>query len=226
MLLSLHDASKRYGKHDGVRSITLDVDQGQILGLLGPNGSGKTTLLRLAAGMLTPSSGRVTLHEENPRKRRDRFAFLSTTNYFSSWMTLDDIRRVMSGLHADFSVDRFNELLVQLDVPDNRFKALSRGNQTKATLAATLAREVDLYLLDEPLAGIDFMTREAIIGALITEWRDEASVILSTHEIKDAEALFDRVVFMREGEIILDERTEVLHSRGESVVDAYRSRMA
>jgi ABC-2 type transport system ATP-binding protein len=226
MLLSLQDVSKCYGTSEALRRVSLEVDQGQIVGLLGPNGSGKTTLLRLAAGMLSPTSGRVSVLGHDSRSQRGHFAFHSTTSYYSGWMTARDIEKLMLGLYPDFSADRFTNLLAQLDVPSTPYKALSHGNQTKLALAATLARQVDLYLLDEPLAGIDFLTREAIIEALVREWRDDACVILSTHEIKDAEALFDRVVFMREGEIILDELTDALHSRGESVVDAYRSRMA
>jgi ABC-2 type transport system ATP-binding protein len=222
-VLSFEDVTKRYGKTDGVHSLSFAVDAGQVVGLLGPNGSGKTTLLRLAAGMLRPSAGRVLVRGGPPRRARAHFAFHSTTNYYSRWMKPDSIERLMSSLYADFSSERFAKLIADLDVPDRAFVALSRGNQTKLALAATLARQVDLYLLDEPLAGIDFTTREAIIEALISEWRDEATLILSTHEIRDAEALFDRVVIMREGGVVLDERAQDLRARGQSVVDAYRS---
>ena len=225
MLLSFDDVSKRYGETDGVRGVSLDVEEGQIIGLLGPNGSGKTTLLRLAAGMLTPTGGRVRVRDGNPRDRRRHFAFLSTTNYYPGWMAARDIERMMKGLYGDFSSDRFAQLLGQLDVPATPYKTLSRGNQTKLTLATVLAREVGLYLLDEPLAGIDFITRESIIEALITEWRADATVILSTHEIKDAEDLFDRVILMREGEVLLDDLAENLRSRGRGIVDTYRSLM-
>ncbi len=225
MLLSFQDVSKSYGKTDGVRTASLEIDGGQVVGLLGPNGSGKTTLLRLAAGMLTPTDGRVRVHDAAPRDRRRHLAFLSTTNYYPGWMTPRDVERMMSGLFRDFSSDRFAKLLAQLEVPPMRFKALSRGNQTKLSLATVLAREVDLYLLDEPLAGIDLIGRESIIEALIHEWRADATVILSTHEIKEAEGLFDRVVLMREGEILLDALAEELRSRGASVVETYRSAM-
>lgn len=225
MLLSLQNVSKRYGETDGVRMVSLDIDQGQIVGLLGPNGSGKTTLLRLAAGMLTPSDGRVQVRGGSPRDHRQHFAFLSTTNYYPGWMASRDVERMMSGLYRDFSASRFEKLLEQLEVPASPYKALSRGNQTKFSLATVLAREVGLYLLDEPLAGIDFITRESIIEALVTEWRADATVILSTHEIKDAEQLFDRVVLMQEGEVLLDESAEALRSRGQGIVETYRSLM-
>jgi len=225
MLLSLDNVSKRYGETDGVLGVSLDVEEGQIIGLLGPNGSGKTTLLRLAAGMLTPTGGRVRVRGGKPRDRRRDFAFLSTTNYYPGWMAAHDIERMMKGLYGDFSSDRFAKLLGQLDVPAMPYKALSRGNQTKLTLATALAREVGLYLLDEPLTGIDFITRESIIEALISEWRADATVILSTHEIKEAEGLFDRVVLMQEGKVVLDELAEDLRSRGQGIVDTYRSLM-
>ncbi|MBW1885134.1 MAG: ABC transporter ATP-binding protein, partial [Deltaproteobacteria bacterium] len=190
MLLSLREVSKDYGRSRGLATTNLEVDPGEIIGLLGPNGSGKTTLLRLAAGLLTPSSGEVRIELSTPRTQQHRFAFLSTSAVFPDWMTRTDVARFMTGLFPDFSPVNFERLATQLEIADRRFKALSRGNQTKLLLAATLARDVGLYLLDEPLAGIDFMTRESIIDAVLSEFRSGASVILSTHEIKDAEPLF------------------------------------
>ncbi len=225
MLLSLREVSKDYGRSRGLRTTTLEVGQGETIGLLGPNGSGKTTLLRLAAGLLTPSSGEVRVEHSPPRRQRHRFAFLSTSAVFPDWMTPADVARFMSGLFPDFSLAHFERLLAQLDITDRRFKALSRGNQTKLLLAATLAREVGLYLLDEPLAGIDFMARESIIDTVLSQFRSGATVILSTHEVKDAEPLFDRVVILREGEVLLDQRAESLHAAGSSVVETYRNNM-
>ena len=225
MLLSLREVSKDYARSRGLATTNLEVGPGEIIGLLGPNGSGKTTLLRLAAGLLTPSSGEVRIENVTPRKQQRRFAFLSTSGVFPDWMTRADVARFMSGLFPDFSAENFERLATQLDIAGQRFKALSRGNQTKLLLAATLARDVDLYLLDEPLAGIDFMTRESIIDAVLTEFRSGASVILSTHEVKDAEHLFDRVLILREGEVLLDERAESLRAAGSSVVETYRNNM-
>lgn len=225
MLLSLRDVSKNYGRSRGLATTNLEFNSGEIVGLLGPNGSGKTTLLRLAAGLLTPSSGVVGIDHEPPRRRRHRFAFLSTGGVFPDWMTPTDVARLMSGLFPDFSHANFERLIAKLDVTDRRFKVLSRGNQTKLLLAATLARDVELFLLDEPLAGIDFITRESIIDAVLDEFRSGACVILSTHEVKDAESLFDRVVILREGEVLLDARAEALRASGSSVVDSYREHM-
>ncbi|MCP4036309.1 MAG: ABC transporter ATP-binding protein [bacterium] len=225
MLLSLREASKDYGRSRGLRTTTLEIQDEGIIGLLGPNGSGKTTLLRLAAGLLTPTTGQVCVDHRPTREQRHLFAFLSTSAVFPDWMTQPDVARFMSGLFPDFSATKFTRLCGQLDITDLRFKALSRGNQTKLLLAATLARETSLYLLDEPLAGIDFMTREAIIDAVLGEFRSRATVILSTHEVKDAEALFNRVVILREGEVLLDARAEDLRATGRSVVETYRSNM-
>jgi ABC-2 type transport system ATP-binding protein len=225
MLLSFREVSKDYGRSRGLATTTLEVGTGEIIGLLGPNGSGKTTLLRLSAGLLTPSSGEVRIEHRAPRTQQHRFAFLSTSAVFPDWMTQADVARFMSGLYPDFSHADFERLAAQLDITDRRFKALSRSNQTKLLLAATLARNVGLYLLDEPLAGIDFMTRESIIDAVLSEFRSGASMVLSTHEVKDAEPLFDRVVILREGKVLLDERAESIRAAGSSVVETYRSNM-
>jgi ABC-2 type transport system ATP-binding protein len=225
VLLSFQEVSKSYGKSEGVRGLSLEIDHGQVVGMLGPNGSGKTTMLRLAAGMLRASRGQVRVLGRDPRDRRSRFAFLPSSNPYPGWMSSRDVERLMKGLYRDFSADRFAALLSQLDVPERPFKALSRGNQTKLALATTLARKVDLYLLDEPLAGIDLLTRESIIGALIAEWRAEASVILSTHEIKEAEGLLDRAVILRDGAIAFDDTSAAIAARAENLVDIYRERM-
>ncbi len=225
MRLSLRDVAKSYGRARGLRPTSLEIGPGEVVGLLGPNGSGKTTLLRLAAGLLRPTSGRVELDDAKPQRRRDRFAFLSTSAVFPAAMTHAHVARLMAGLFPDFSPDRFARLVERLDIHDRPFHALSRGNQTKLQLAATLARETTLYLLDEPLAGIDFMAREEIIDAVLAEFRADATVVLSTHEVKDAEPLFDRVVILREGEVQLDETTTSLSQRGTSVVECYRGFM-
>jgi len=225
MQLRLRNAAKRYGRARGLLATSLSIGPGEVVGLLGPNGSGKTTLLRLAAGLLRPTAGKVELDGARPAARRDRFAFLSTSAVFPRTMNRAGVARLMRGLFDDFSTHRFERLLERLDVHDLPFHALSRGNQTKLQLAATLARETPLYLLDEPLAGIDFMAREEIIEAVLGEFRDDATVVLSTHEVKDAEPLFDRVVILRDGEVRLDESTASLAARGTTVVECYRGFM-
>lgn len=225
MQLTLRDVAKTYGRARGLQPTSLEIGTGEVVGLLGPNGSGKTTLLRIAAGLLRPTAGRVDLDGARPQQRKHRFAFLSTSAVFPGDMAHAQVARLMSGLFPDFSPERFARLLARLEVDDRPFRALSRGNQTKLQLAATLARESRLYLLDEPLAGIDFMAREEIIDAVLAEFRADAAVVLSTHEVKDAEPLFDRVVILREGEVQLDEHTNALRERGSSIVDAYRSFM-
>ncbi|MCP4039901.1 MAG: ATP-binding cassette domain-containing protein [bacterium] len=225
MRLEFREVAKDYGSARGLRATSLEIGGGEVVGLLGPNGSGKTTLLHLAAGLLHPSEGSVRIDDAPPRTRRSLFAFLSTSAVFPDAMTPADIAKLMAGLFPDFSLARYERLLERLDITDRRFKALSRGNQTKLLLAATLARQTPLYLLDEPLAGIDFMAREDIINTVLAEFRSDASVILSTHEVKDAEPLFDRIVILREGEALLDERVATLRERGTSVVDTYRSHL-
>ncbi len=225
MQLSLRGVAKQYGRTPGLRPSNLEIGPGEVVGLLGPNGSGKTTLLRLAAGLLRPTDGGVALDGAPPGQRKDRFAFLSTSAAFPDTMAKPEISRLMGGLFPDFSAERFAQLINRLDIPNRAFHTLSRGNQTKLQLAATLAREAPLYLLDEPLAGIDFIAREEIIDAVLSEFRADATVVLSTHEVKDAEPLFGRVVILRDAEIVLDEATRALAERGTTVVECYRGFM-
>jgi ABC-2 type transport system ATP-binding protein len=137
-------------------------------------------------------------------------------------MTPDDAARLMTGLYDDFDVPRYRELLASLAVPRRRTKAMSKGERGRLRLAMALARDAKLYLLDEPLGGIDLLSREKILQSIVREWHTDETVLLSTHEVAEAEGLFERVVYLREGRIALDATAETLRERGKSVVQTYR----
>lgn len=128
----------------------------------------------------------------------------------------------MTGLYNDFYPDRYRDLLDFLEVPRRKTKAMSRGERGRLRLAMALAREVKLYLLDEPLAGIDLLSRERILKSLVREWHTDAAIVLSTHEVAEAEGLFERVVFLKEGRVALDTQAEALREEGKSVVSTFR----
>jgi ABC-2 type transport system ATP-binding protein len=222
MLARLDNVTKRYVKTEGVRNLTLDIPEGEVLGVLGLNGSGKTTMLKLLAGLLFPTQGRVTVLGGPPRRNRAKLVFLGETDELYGWMTPADGERFMTGLYRDFRPNRYHELLGFLEVPRRKTKAMSRGERGRLRLAMALAREVKLYLLDEPLAGIDLISRERILKSLVREWHTDATIVLSTHEVAEAEGLFERVVFLKEGGVALDTQAEALREAGKSVVDTFR----
>ena len=222
MLAELRGVTKRYVRTEGVRDLTLEIPEGEVVGVLGLNGSGKTTMLKLLAGLLFPTQGSVTVFGGEPRRNRAKFVFLGETDELYGWMAPSDGERFMSGLYEDFQPDRYRDLLKFLEVPHRKTKAMSRGERGRLRLAMALAREVKLYLLDEPLAGIDLLSRERILKSLVREWHTDATIVLSTHEVAEAEGLFERVVYLKEGRVALDTQAEALREKGKSVVETFR----
>ncbi|ADD28907.1 MULTISPECIES: ABC transporter ATP-binding protein [Meiothermus] len=221
MLARLIGVTKRYGKTEGVHDLSLELYPGQAVGLLGLNGSGKTTTLKLLAGMLFPTQGRVEVLGKSPRENRGQIAYLSDADNLYAWMTPGDAERFMRGLYPDFNPRRYRELLAFLEVPQQSYRAMSRGQRARLRLAMVLARDARLFLLDEPLSGIDVISRDRILKSLVLEWREEACLVLSTHEVSEAEGIFERVLLLKEGRLALDALAEDLRARGQSVKDAF-----
>ncbi len=217
MLATMNEVTKRYGNNYGVRDVSVEIPAGQVIGLLGVNGSGKTTLLKLLAGLLVPTAGTVTVLGAPPRRNRAKLAFLGETDAIYRWITPTDAGRLMAGLYPDFRPQRYRELLDHLRVPSRRASGMSKGERARLRLAMVLARAAPLYIFDEPLGGIDLVSRERILQSIVGEWRAEATIVLSTHEVAEAEGLFDRVIFLKHGEIVLDTNAEELRGRGQSV---------
>lgn len=222
MLARLDNVTKLYRKNEGLRDITLAFPKGEVVGVLGLNGSGKSTMLKLLAGLLFPTSGRVTVFGGPPRTNRARIGYLGEKDALYTWMMPTDAERFMAGLYDDFDSIRYRELLDVLEVPRRKTKAMSKGERGRLRLAMALARDVKLYLLDEPLAGIDLLSREKIMTSLVREWHTDEAILLSTHEVAEAESLFDRVLFLREGRLALDANAEALREEGKSVVATFR----
>jgi len=174
MLARLDHVTKRYVKNEGLRDVTLDFPAGEVVGMLGLNGSGKSTLLKLLAGLLTPTDGHITVFGGKPRANRAQIVFLGETDVLWPWMTPVDAERFMRNLYADFDAKRFTELLDALEVPRRKTRTMSKGERGRLRLAMALARNAKLYLLDEPLAGIDLISREKILSSIVQEWHTDA----------------------------------------------------
>ncbi|MFC2082059.1 ABC transporter ATP-binding protein [Candidatus Bipolaricaulota bacterium] len=226
MLARMENVTKRYRATDGVRCLSLDFPPGEVVGVLGLNGSGKSTMLKLIAGLLFPTEGSITVFGASPRQSRSLSVYLGETDTLWPWMTPSDAQRFMAGLYRDFAPARFNELIDVLEVPRRKTKAMSKGERGRLRLAMALARSAKLYLLDEPLAGIDLISRERILQSLVREWHTDETILLSTHEVAEAEGLFDRAVYLRAGRLALDTSAEMLRAEGKSVVQTFKEVLA
>ncbi len=225
-MLKLQDVRKRYLKTLALDGVSLTVPPGQVVGLLGLNGAGKTTLLKVAAGLLRPDQGEVRLNGAPPQKRRGKIVYLPEQNPWPERAGPAQVAALLAGTDPAFDRGRYRELLGFLEVPDRPFGQMSRGQRARANLALSLARRASLYLLDEPLAGIDLISRDRILKALVREWREDATLILSTHEVGEAEGLFDRAIFLKEGRVVLDVTVEALRKEGRSVVETFKEVLA
>ena len=226
MVLELKEVEKRYLRTPALKGVSLALEPGRVVGLLGLNGAGKTTLLKVAAGMLLPDRGKVRLLGRPPRAARGKAVFLPEQNPWPERRRPAEVAALLAGTDASFDPERFRRLMGFLEVPDRPFGQMSKGQRARANLALALARRAPLYLLDEPLAGIDLISRDRILKALVHEWREDAAVLLSTHEVGEAEGIFDRAVFLREGEVVLDAEVEELRARGKSVVETFKEVLA
>ncbi len=215
------EVSKRFGTGWALRGVSLTVDRGEIVGVLGPNGGGKSTLLKLLAGLQYPTSGLVSVLGQPPgRDTKRRVAYVPEVDHYYPAMTGLRAVRFLAAFFAGFDVHLAFSLLEFLAVPqDQPFGALSRGHRARFKLALALARQAEVLLLDEPLAGIDVLSRERILHAIAREYRPgEQTILLATHELHVAEGLFDRVIFLREGRIVLAGFADVLRTgRGASI---------
>lgn len=225
MIAKLQQVTKRYGGREGVQEVSLELFAGQAVGLLGLNGAGKTTVLKLLAGLLVPSQGHIEVLGQSPRQSRGQIAYLSDAETYG-WLSPQAAERLMQGLYPDFRSGRFRELLTFMEVPQKPSKNMSRGQRARLRLAMVLARDARLFLLDEPLAGIDLISRDRILKAIVRQWREEATLVLSTHEVAEAEGLFERAVYLREGQVVLDVLAETLREQGRSVVEAFKEVLA
>ncbi len=226
MLLEIQDVAKRYLRTPALMGVSLAVEPGQVVGLLGLNGAGKTTLLKVAAGLLLPDRGEVRLLGRPPRQTRGQAVYLPEQNPWPAGARPEAVARLLAGADPRFDPNRYRELAGFLEVPDRPFAQMSKGQRARANLALALARRAPLYLLDEPLAGIDLISRDRILKALVHEWREESAVVLSTHEVGEAEGIFDRAVFLKAGTVALDAAVEDLRAQGRSVVETFKEVLA
>ena len=219
-LLKCVNLTKKYGNTVALNSINLSVTSGKIIGLLGPNGSGKTTLIKLLNGLLQPTSGEIYVCGNLPgTQSKAKVAYLPDNNYLNNWMRAEQIIDYFSEFYSDFRKDLAYEMLARLQIdPKAKLKSLSKGNKEKVCLILVMSRNAELYVLDEPIAGVDPATRDYIITTILGNYNPNASVIISTHLISDIEEVLDEVIFINKGEIVLHKTVdEIREENGKSV---------
>ena len=217
--------SKRYGVKDALLDVNFTVQAGRLVGLLGPNGSGKTTLLKISAGLLRPTAGDVLILGETPG-----IATKSVTAYLPDRMALlvefrvCDAVALYSEFFADFDKAKANAMLADLKLePLQRIGAMSKGTQEKMQLCLTMSRQAKLYLLDEPLGGVDPAAREYIMNTILRNYSEDAAVVISTHLIDDIEKVLDEVLVLKEGRLLLQSGVDELREeRGQSLDEFFR----
>ena len=217
--------SKDYGQIRALDRIDLRLEEGKIIGLLGPNGSGKTTLIKLASRLLVPSEGRITICGEVPsEKSKAIVSYLPDRNFLPDWMNSNDLIALYEDFFADFSKDRAIEMLGSLNSDMTMpLKKMSKGTKEKVQLIMTMSRQAKLYLLDEPIAGVDPAARDYILRTIISNYDENATVLISTHLIADVENVLDEAIFLKQGKIVLHERVDELkESTGKSVDEYFR----
>lgn len=224
-ILTTKELSKSYFTKRALNNLNFNAEKGKIIGLLGPNGSGKTTFIKIAVGILRQTSGEILIDGHKPGiYTKSVVSYLSDKNYLYKWMKIKDAVEFFKDFYTDFDEKKAYELLdfMELD-KEAKVTSLSKGMMEKLNLTLVLSRKAKLYILDEPIAGVDPVAREKILDAIINNYNEDSSMIITTHLVRDIERIFDDVAFIREGEIVLSGNAEDLRmERGKSIDELFR----
>ena len=214
---------KRYGNVQALDNVSFVVEPGRVVGLLGPNGSGKTTLIKLANGLLTPTGGELLINGQKPGKTtRAQVSYLPDRPCLPEWMSAEKLLNMFADFYADFQRDKAQEMLEKLGIdPKQKIKQMSKGTREKVQLILVMSRKAELYLLDEPIGGVDPATRDYILETIIRNYNPTASVVISTHLIADVEQVLDDVIFINRGRVVLKSSVDDIREQQGKSVDAY-----
>lgn len=224
-IMECSQIKKSYGEVQALKDVTMQIQSGRIIGLLGPNGSGKTTLIKLANGLLTPDSGELKICGNKVGVETKKVvSYLPDCVAIPDWMKISQLLKFYGDFYEDFNQEKADLMLEHLGLDKSRkFKTLSKGNKEKVQLVLTMSREARLYLLDEPLGGVDPATRDYILNTIITNFNENSSVVISTHLIYDVEKILDEVFFIKNGRIVLNDLVDNIRSeKGKSVDELFR----
>ena len=226
-LLECLNINKSYGNKQILKDINLKIPKGKIIGLLGKNGTGKSTLIKLVNDLLTPDSGKILINgKEIGVESKKVISYLPERTYLDKSMTVDKVIKYFSEFYDNFDEEKARKLLKDLDLDTTKkLSKMSKGMQEKVQLVLVMSRNADLYILDEPLGGVDPATRDYILDTILNNFNEGASVIISTHLIADIERILDEVIFIDKGEIILQSDSDELRTKENASIDEIFRRM-
>lgn len=220
-LLECRNLSKSYGNTKALEEVNLIIPEGKIIGLLGKNGSGKTTLMKLINDLLTPTKGEVLVHNQKVGVESKKvISYLPERTYLRGNETIEELFHLFEEFYENFDREKALNLFKELEIDINsRLSTLSKGTKEKVQLVLVMSRKADLYILDEPIGGVDPATRDYILKTILNNFDDGSSIIISTHLISDVEKILDEVIFLDHGKVILQEDADKLRQRKKKSID-------
>lgn len=221
-LIQIQNLNKSYGKKQVLKDVNLQITSGKIVGLLGPNGSGKTTLIKILNGLLKDYQGNILIDGQSIGVHsKEVISYLPDEPYFENWMTTSDALHLFKDLYQDFDLDQALSLMERMNIEKKiKIKELSKGMKEKFQLALVMSRKAKIYILDEPIGGVDPAARDFILDVILNNYNQDAVVLLSTHLIADIEKIFDEVIFLKDGEVLLHEDSEELRMKRQASIDS------
>ncbi|MEG2538163.1 MAG: ABC transporter ATP-binding protein [Clostridium sp.] len=224
-IIEFKGVSKKYGAKVALNNIDINIPKGKIVGLLGPNGSGKTTMIKLINGLLTPSDGEILIDGKSPSiETKQIVSYLPERTYLNEWMRVRDILKFFKDFYSDFDMDRALSMLKDLDIDESqKLKAMSKGTKEKVQLILVMARNAKLYILDEPIGGVDPAARSYIIKTIMQNFNEDSTLLIATHLINEIESICDEVIFLAYGDIKLQGNAEsIREEKGQSIDSLFR----
>lgn len=224
-IIKLENVVKRYSKKEALKGINLEIPKGKIVGLLGPNGSGKSTMIKLLNGLLQPDEGTIEIAGMKPSIETKKIvSYLPERTYLSEWMKMKDLLKFFSDFYEDFDLEKAEEMIEALNINvDEKIKDMSKGTKEKVQLILVMSRNADVYILDEPIGGVDPAARSFIMRTILQNFSEESTLIIATHLISEIENICDEIIFLSYGEIKLQGNVdEIREEKGKSIDALFR----
>ena len=223
-LLKVRDLKKSYGDHTVLKGVSYDIAQGKIVGLLGPNGCGKTSMIKSIVGLINDYEGQILINGKAPGVESKKIiAYLPEKNYLPAWMTPTSAIKYMADFYDNFDKQKAFDMAATFELPmKQKIKTMSKGQQEKLQLLLVMSRKADLYILDEPLGGVDLVSREFILDTIMKNHAENSTILLSTHLIYDIEKVLDRVMMVKDGKLVVNTDVSKITADGKTVEDLFR----